>query len=125
MQTKFKIKPVLDVDVSEQDINDIMRSITDKDYTHWWSRCEQHGPVAAGGKAVFFRDGHPYKLTRAMLLDGIRMFIENGNAYLVEDEELDTKMIVGDGADAVLQYALFGEIVFEKDFSGRYIELGF
>ncbi len=54
-------------------------------------------------------------LTKEKLLQGIRMYAEQyGNIFEVVDHELriDCGMVDADAADAIIQYAIFSEVIY-------------
>ena len=66
------------------------------------------------GKTVFINaDGVQYGLTKPKLTKGIKLWVKNHpkQVHLV-DGELDAGSIDAGDADAILQYALFGELVY-------------
>ena len=53
-----------------------------------------------------------WELTLEKFLAGMKLYLENGGSTCVCDEEVDTCNIDADGADSIVQYALFGELVY-------------
>ena len=73
--------------------------------------------MLTGGGITFIdeeNDKQSWVLTLEKLKEGVRLFLEgedNGADY-IEDGCLDMSYIDADGADQIVQYALFGEIVY-------------
>ena len=122
-----KINAQIMVNVTGEDIDDIMS--TALDFIGYWAVYarpdgEYLGEYASeqisrGGR-LFIKeeDGDKYVLDKEKFLKGLEMYepsIERGE--LVYDSRsmkfsLDTGMIDGEAADSIIQYALFGEIVY-------------
>lgn len=76
--------------------------------------------VISKGGSILIHDNEEdatYELTKAKLLQGIRMYAEqpkNSDIFEVIDRELhiDCGMVDAEVADAIIQYALFGEIIY-------------
>lgn len=120
---------ILDVDmhirVTSQDVDDIMCVALEGGITHW---CDEAKPVGGylgtyaseqirkGGKLIlhdYVRDGE-HCLNLEKLLNGIKLWIKSCNRL----EQVDGKLVVdcynvdGEACDAIIQYALFGDVVY-------------
>lgn len=76
------------------------------------------GHFVNGGWIILFdTEGADYQLSREMLLDGIKLYIQNpkANDFLeIIDHRLviDTCQMDAESADAIIQYALFDQIIY-------------
>lgn len=59
-------------------------------------------------------NSNKWELTRDKFLKGFQLWLENDMDIYhgVDEHELDTSVIDGTAADNIVQYALFGEVVF-------------
>lgn len=113
------------IKVSAQDIDDIVGTAFDGGITYWCSNAEPVGEflgkcaseqISRGGVVRLYdsESDDVYELTLEKMLRGIRLWIENEHdVYGVMDgDELDCCNVDADVADAMIQYALFGELVY-------------
>lgn len=118
------------VKITDEDIDDIMSIALDGGVTAAWcaSACpagEYLGEYASdqisrGGTLIFtdIEEDEQYELTKDKLIKGITTFLCNaGDGRYLEPDELanmriNTLQIDAIDADAILQYALFGEIIY-------------
>jgi hypothetical protein len=119
--------------VSKEDIDDIMCSALEGGVTYWCDRCEVVGEykgkyaseqISGYGELRFhvieeFEEGiDTYELNKEKFLKGLQKWIDEEGAYDAigcDDGQflyLDTGNIDGNTADSIIQYALFGEIVY-------------
>ena len=69
--------------------------------------------VNAGKTVLIFADGAGYGLTKAKLVEGLSLWVKNHpKSVLIVDGEIDAGQIDAGDADAILQYALFGKLVY-------------
>lgn len=96
--------------------------------TYWADKAEPRcgiefnfaSDVISKGGSILIHDNEEdatYELTKAKLLQGIRMYAEqpkSSDIFEVIDHELhiDCGMVDAEVADAIIQYALFGEIIY-------------
>ena len=126
----FPIK--MNIKVTEQDIDDIMVGALEGGIVYWCceaevveeKRCADwgHEQIARGG-ALILHDNESddkWELNLENFLNGIRLWIENGYAFecgavestTSEYATIDCCQVDAIEADRIVQYALFGEIVF-------------
>lgn len=116
------------VDLTQEDVDDIMSAALDGGITYWCYRAEVLGDylgdfaseqISRGGKLKLYGDEEVNGETKWWLdiekfVQGFRLWLENGgDTYgAVSKLGVDTCKIDGEAADAILQYALMGEIIF-------------
>ena len=114
------------IQVTSQDIDDIMVTALEGGITYWCNKADVIGEylgeyaseqISRGGKLRLydFEEGKSYVLTLNMLLNGISKAIEHN--YFVDYEwvngnKLDPCQIDADVADVIIQFALFGDVVY-------------
>lgn len=121
----------LNVIVTEEDIDDIMVSALEGGISFWCREAEVigerlgegwgHEQIARGGILRLYdaEDGEHYDLDREKFLAGLKKYLEHplydGTILRGIHEnrmELDCGMIDAPAADQIIQYALFGEIMY-------------
>lgn len=123
-----RVQIIATVVISKEDIDDIMVSALEGGITYWVDKVEPRcgiefdfaSDVISKGGSIIIHDNEEdatYELTKAKLLQGIRMYAEqpkNSDIFEVIDHELhiDCGMVDAEVADAIIQYALFGEIIY-------------
>ena len=127
MEQKFAVSLVRKACLTEEDIDGIMSCALDGDITAMWcARVEVVGGKYLGEYASdqISRDGalrfydresdDKWILTRGKLLTGIELAFMNGygNDWFDENGKLDIFNIDANEADTMVQFALFGEVVF-------------
>ncbi len=120
----------LSLKVTDEDIDDII----EKELTHdivstWCSKIQPSGEylgadrqqISLGGTLIFVGkddDDDKYELTKEKLINGIYQYVCEATDYsFMEIDEfaelhIDTTQIDSPDADAIIQYALFGEIIY-------------
>lgn len=121
---KYSVSAVINFVVSDEDIDDIMSAALDGGITYWCCKAEVVGEylgeyaseqISRGGTLRLYdvEDGTVSELTLDKLLNGLRLWIENERAFeLTEAGRLDVGHIDAFAADAIIQYALFNDVVF-------------
>lgn len=131
MDDKFEMKVQLTLTITAQDIDDIMANALEGGINYWCSEAEVveecrvadwwHEQIARGGKLLLHLDEpfdeegtEVYELTLGKLLVGIKMWAENGGpaSGAIIDGGIDTCMVDDVASDSIIQYAVFGELVF-------------
>lgn len=119
-----EVKAELHFKVTQQDIDDIMVSVLEGGINYWCRKAEVVGgkylgeyasdQISRGGSLMLYdiESSDKWELTLEKFLAGLKMYVENGGAGCVWDEAIDTGEIDGYAADNIVQYALFGELVF-------------
>lgn len=130
-EKKWNCEVNLNVIVKEEDIDDIMVSALEGGISYWCREAEVigermgegwgHEQIARGGILRLYdaEDGEHYDLDREKFLAGLKKYLErplyDGTILrgIHEDRmELDCGMIDAPAADQIIQYALFGDIMY-------------
>lgn len=130
-EKKFEICTKITVYLTQQDIDDIMVSAFEGGINYWCRRVVVQGDylgkyaseqISRGGKLEiwldepFEDDKTCYVLDRDKFLAGFKLWIESdGDSYDAIDHadgSVDCGQIDAVCADEIIQYALFGEVVF-------------
>lgn len=121
---KYSVSAVINFIVSDEDIDDIMSAALDGGITYWCCKAEVVGEyfgeyaseqISRGGtlKLYDIEDSTVSELTLDKFLNGLRLWIENERAFELTDAgRLDVGQIDALAADAIIQYALFDDVVF-------------
>ena len=125
MKTEFEVKAEIRTVLSQQDIDDIMVCALEGGITYWCFKAEVVGEylgeyaseqISRGGmlKLYDMEGGEKYWLDLDKFLNGFKLWLENdGDQYgAVENGEVDCCNIDAECADAIIQYALFGEVIY-------------
>lgn len=126
----FEVHAELVVRPTGQDVDDIMVSALEGGICYWCDRVTVEGQylgkyaseqISRGGKLKIHVD-EPfdeantewYELDMEKFAQGFRLWLENGGDRYgaVSNGEVDTCEIDGEMADLIIQYALFGEVVY-------------
>jgi len=116
----------LKVDIKDQDIDDIMVTALEGGINYWCGRVRPFNNDYKGGdyaSDVISRGGsliltdvededETWELTKKKFLSGLSKFLVRNSEPVMDDNTLDCGMIDAEGADMIIQYALFNEIVF-------------
>ena len=122
----YDVEGSIKVRLTVQDIDDIMVSALEGGITYWCNRAEviEEKRVADWGHEQIARDGmlklydyesdEVYDLTLEKFLNGFRLWLEDGGDKYgaVENGRVDCCEIDGEAADSIIQYAIFGELVY-------------
>ena len=121
----FTVKAEINVKLTQQDIDDIMVAALEGGIDYWCFKVEVVGDylgeyaseqISRGGmlKLYDIENGDKYWLDLEKFLKGFKLWLENdGDEYgAVENGEGDCCNIDAGCADEIVQYALFGELVF-------------
>ena len=121
---KHTVSATISFDVSGQDIDDIMSSALDGGITYWCGKAEvvdeylgeyASDQISRGGSLKLYdiEDGTVFELTLEKFLNGLRLWVENIRSFaLAFANRLEIDEIDAVSADVIVQYALFGEIVY-------------
>ena len=122
---EFEVELELKVRVSTQDIDDIMCTALEGGITHWCRAANPvgkmlgeygHEQIARGGSLMLYdaESSDKWELTLDKFLRGLTKAIEDGAPITInaEDGSVDMSDMDADCADTIIQYALFGEVVF-------------
>lgn len=123
-KNKHSVSVVITFVVTDEDIDDIMSAALDGGITYWCNRAEvvdeylgeyASEQISRGGtlKLYDIEDGTVSELTLDKFLNGLRLWIENERAFELTDAgRLDVGNIDALAADAIIQYALFNDVVY-------------
>ena len=120
---KFRVSISLDVDLSQQDIDDIMAVAMEGGICYWCRKAEVVGEylgeyasdqISRGGALILHdaESAQTWELTLEKFLNGVKLYFEQGCHVNVEDNAIDTCDIDANDADCIIQFALFGKLVF-------------
>ena len=119
--------------VNQEDIDDIMCTALEGGITYWCKHAEStindmewrnannvhwlHEVISRGGEIILTdEDNVKYKLTLHHFMTGLQKLIDESGEYYLEQTNdgytLETSEIDADIADLIIQYAIFGELVF-------------
>lgn len=118
------------VNISQEDIDEIMCAALEGGITYWCYGAQSIMPdewlkenninylsdvTGRGGDIVLTTEDGDYVLTLKAFLTGVQMAIDD-NTVAIEtinnEYRIDTCMIDADIADVIIQYALFGKLVY-------------
>lgn len=120
---KFRVSISLDVDLSQQDIDDIMVVALEGGINYGCREAEVVGEylgeyasdqISRGGALILHdaESAQTWELTLEKFLKGVKLYFEQGCHVNVEDNAIDTCDIDANDADCIIQFAVFGEVVF-------------
>ena len=125
-----KIKIEMEIEVTDQDIDDIVCTAFEGGINYWCGHVEPvgnlgvdveytHEQIAKGGYLYLYDiedDEEKWILTKSRLLNGIKMYINNSITRnwdsIVYGNEIDTSEVDSNIADMIIQFALFEEIIY-------------
>ena len=119
----FRISATTQLDITGQDIDDIMVTALEGGINHWCGRAEVVGgylgeyasdQISRGGALRLYdsESDEVYELTRNKFLAGLRRYIENCCHITFDNGGIDTSDIDAVDADCIIQYAIFGDIIY-------------
>ena len=123
---KFEVKAEINVTLTQEDIDDIMCSALEGGICYWASEAEVvedkrcadwgHEQIARGGALILHdaESSDKWELTLEKFLNGFKLWLENnGDRYgAVYCGKVVTSEIDGEMADMIVQYAIFGQLMF-------------
>lgn len=129
---RFEVRAEIVVGLTEEDVDDIMVSALEGGITYWANKAVVVGDylgeyaseqISRGGTLRIHTeepfdeaDTEWYELDIEKFKHGFQLWVENGgdryNAIDYSDGTVDCGEIDGPCADEIIQYALFGELVF-------------
>lgn len=116
----LSVQANISIKLTKQDIDDIMTTALEEGITHWCRIVQvvEDGfgervsdQISSGGKLRF---NGTWELSLATLMDGIKMYIESDKCSCIENGSINVKRINADDADRIVQYAVFGELIFSR-----------
>ena len=122
-EKKFTVRPKIEVNLTQQDIDDIMVSALEGGINYWCREAEVVGEylgeyasdqISRGGSLILHdsESSDKWELTLEKFLNGVKLYFEDGCHVQVEDNRIDAGDIDAGDADCIIQFALFGEVVF-------------
>lgn len=122
----FEVRAEIVVQITQQDIDDIMVAALEGGINYWCSEASPEdgeflgeyasGQISRGGTLLLydFEEEAYRKLDLEKFLKGFKLWLENGGDQYgaVENGEVDCCEIDAGCADAIIQYALFGEVIY-------------
>lgn len=122
-EKKFTVRPEVEINLSQQDIDDIMSSALDSGICHWCRRAEVVGEylgeyasdqISRGGSLILhdIESAQTWELTLEKFLNGVRLLFDGGCSISITNNCIDTCEIDSADADIIVQFAIFGEVVF-------------
>ena len=123
----FTVKAEINVKLTQQDIDDIMVAALEGGINYWAGEAEVieekrvadwgHEQIARGGVLVIHDIEDPdekWELTLEKFLNGFKLGVEDGGDQYgaVQGSEVDCCNIDAGCADAIIQFALFGEVLY-------------
>lgn len=122
-EKKYTVRPEIEVNLSQQDIDDIMAVAMEGGICYWCRKAEVVGEylgeyasdqISRGGALILHdaESAQTWELTLEKFLNGVKLYFEQGCHVNVEDNAIDTCDIDANDADCIIQFAVFGEVVF-------------
>lgn len=118
----------INVTVTEEDIDDIMAGALEGGITYWCDEAKVVGEylgeygseqISRGGRLLLhdFEEDETHMLDKEKFMKGLKMYIENPHPYDILETinnklGIDTCVADATVCDMIIQYALFGEVVY-------------
>ena len=120
---KFRVSISLDVDLSQQDIDDIMVAALEGGINYWCREAEvvgemlgdyAHKQISRGGTLILHdaESSDKWDLTLEKFLRGVELYFAQALSAELDGEDIDPTDFDADAVDCIVQYALFGKLVF-------------
>ena len=125
---KTELKVELVVEVTDEDIDDLMCGALEGGINYWCNEAEVVGDylgeyaseqISRGGQLKLYdcEDDEVYELDKEKFLKGLEMYIKNPTADNILEQidgvmKLDCCNADAYVCDAIIQYALFGEVIY-------------
>ena len=120
---KFRVSISLDVDLSQQDIDDIMVAALEGGINYWCREAEvvgemlgdyAHKQISRGGTLILHdaESSDKWELTLEKFLRGVELYFAQALSAELDGEDIDPTDFDADAVDCIVQYALFGKLVF-------------
>ncbi len=123
---KFPVHIEMNGTITQQDIDNLMCTALEGGITYWCREAEVVGEylgeyasdqISRGGKLILHdaESSDKWELDIEKLMQGMKLWVENGDDRyhaIQPDGSVDCGEIDGEMADLIVQYALFGEVVF-------------
>lgn len=120
---KFEVRAEIVVNLTKQDIDDIMAVALDGGITYWCRKAKVVGEylgeyasdqISRGGSLILYdaESSDKWELTLEKFLNGVKLYFDDGCHVQIEDGCIDPGDVDANDADCIIQFALFGEVVF-------------
>lgn len=124
-----KVNVNMEIQVTNEDIDDIMAGALEGGITYWCGEAEVVGDylgeyaseqISRGGKLLLHDiedEDEIHELTKEKFLNGIRLYLQNPHPYDITEGtkdgyKLDTCMADAVVCDMIVQYALFEDVIY-------------
>lgn len=121
-----KIKVTMEIEVTDQDIDDMMVTALEGGITPWCSEAEVVGEylgqyaseqISRGGKLILHdaESDDKWELDKTKFLNGLTRWIQNSSNMMCavdDDGRIDAGNIDAGDIDEIIQIAVMGEVVF-------------
>ena len=122
-EKQVTVSVTLEIVLTQEDIDDIMCGALEGGITYWCSRAEVVGEylgeyaseqISKGGELRLYdsESDEVYTLTLDKFLCGLATYIRSCYGFVVKNGCLDPGAIDAEGADCIVQYALFGDVIY-------------
>lgn len=122
-EKKYTVRAEVEVNLTQQDIDDIMVAALEGGICYWCRKAEVVGEylgeyasdqISRGGALILYdaESAQTWELTLEKFLNGVKLYFEQGCHVQVEDNAIDAGDIDANDADCIIQFAIFGEVVF-------------
>lgn len=120
----MKLKITREIEITDADIEDIMASALEDGVDYWCKYVTRPDNPSANadyfsdeltkgtGELTFSVGKKSYKLTKENFLTGLAKYLENPRYECFYEDGIDPGNIDATCADMIVQYALFGELVY-------------
>lgn len=125
VEESFPVKIEITVNLSTQDIDDVMVAALEGGINYWCSKVKVVGEylgecaseqISRGGKLRLYdkESADTWILTRNKFLKGLKLWLTNGMDvdHGIVENGLETSVIDAVQADCIIQYAIFGKVAF-------------
>ena len=117
------IEVKLNILLTNQDIDDIMCTALEGGINYWCGKAKVVGKylgdyaseqISRDGTLKLYdaESGEEFELTKEKFINGLTKFLEDGRSDLISQGVIDTCCLDACDADAIIQYALFDEVVY-------------
>ena len=121
--SKFKVHIDMDVDMTQKDLDDLMCTALEGGICYWCGRAEvvgemlgdyAHEQISRGGSLILYdaESSDKWELTLEKFLCGLGLYLGEAMSAGFEGEDIDSSDFDADAVDCIVQYALFGKLVF-------------
>lgn len=120
---KFNIHIDMNVDLTQKDVDDLMCTALEGGICYWCGRAEvvgemlgdcAHEQISRGGSLILYdaESSDKWELTLEKFLCGLGLYLGEAMSAAFEGEDIDSSDFDADAVDCIVQYALFGKLVF-------------